>query len=318
MEKIKKYFSLLFEGLRTFSQASKGATSLLLFLVPVQALVPTGIIFAIQKVVSEMSEGQGFSLQWAVIWAILLLISNILPPATTAISGFLTDVLIADINQKLIVKGSQIKTLEPFEDSNFYDDLSIVREELSWRPVNLIVFSLSNVRYIISLLSLLLLLFNYAWWLPFAILLVLIPQSLIHYRIQQEAFETLVTMRPEARKMNYLLEIALGRTDAKEARLFNIFGFLKSSYSELFNRVHHEENGIRIKQFLVAVFFIILSSCVAIFSFIYLIFQVKAGTLPLGVMLDLPQALLRRSRLQMRWLKSPTCSIKPFCGWKNT
>lgn len=108
--------------------------------------------------------------------------------------------------------------------------METVRSELSWRPVNLIVFTLSNVRYIISLLSLLVLLLNYTWWLPLAIVIVLVPQSLIHYRIQQEAFETLVTRRPEARKMNYLLEIALNRDYAKESRLFNVFDFLKKRY----------------------------------------------------------------------------------------
>lgn len=60
-------------------------------------------------------------------WAVLLLISNIIPPATTAISGYLTDVLIANINQKLIEKSSEIKNLEVFEDAEFYNDVETVR-----------------------------------------------------------------------------------------------------------------------------------------------------------------------------------------------
>ncbi|MCE2140929.1 ABC transporter ATP-binding protein, partial [Streptococcus thermophilus] len=179
----------------------------------------------------------------------------------------LTDVLIANINQKLIEKSSEIKNLEVFEDAEFYNDVETVRSELSWRPVNLIIFTLSNVRYIISLLSLLILLFNYTWWLPLAIIIVLVPQSLIHYRIQQEAFETLVTRRPEARKMNYLLEIALNRDYAKEARLFNVFNFLKKRYWTLFYSVHKEENRVRLRQFGIALAFIIVSSLVSAFSF---------------------------------------------------
>ncbi|WP_223848609.1 ABC transporter ATP-binding protein [Lactococcus lactis] len=200
MRKFKSYFLLLFEGLKTFSKASRWGTFVLVILVPIEALVPTGIIFSIQKVTTELAKGSVFSMSWGIFWAVLLLISNIIPPATTAISGYLTDVLIANINQKLIDKASEIKSLEVFENDEFYNDVETVRSELSWRPVNLIVFTLSNVRYIISLLSLLVLLFNYTWWLPLAIVIVLVPQSLIHYRIQQEAFETLVTRRPEARK----------------------------------------------------------------------------------------------------------------------
>ncbi|MCD6631522.1 ABC transporter ATP-binding protein/permease [Lactococcus cremoris] len=292
MKKFKSYFLLLFEGLRTFAKASKWGTFILVILVPIEALVPTGIIFSIQKVTTELTKGSAFSMSWGIFWAVLLLISNIIPPATTAISGYLTDVLIANINQKLIEKSSEIKNLEVFEDAEFYNDVETVRSELSWRPVNLIVFTLSNVRYIISLLSLLILLFNYTWWLPLAIIIVLVPQSLIHYRIQQEAFETLVTRRPEARKMNYLLEIALNRDYAKEARLFNVFNFLKKRYWTLFYSVHKEENRVRLRQFGIALAFIIVSSLVSAFSFIYLIFQVRSGTLSIGIIVGFASSLV--------------------------
>ena len=292
MKKFKKYFVLLFEGLKIFSQASKGAMILLVLLVPLEALVPTGIIFSIQKVVSELASSAGNLWMWGIFWAILLLVSNVIPPATTAISGYLTDVLIADINQKLIRKSEEIKTLEVFEDEDFYNDLETVKSQLSWRPVNLIVFTLSNVRYIISLLSLLILLFNYTWWLPLAIVVVLVPQSLIHYRIQQEAFETLVTRRPEARQMNYLLDLALNRDNAKEMRLFNIFDFLKKRYLALFMTVHKAENRIRGRQFGIATVFILVSSAVSAFAFLYLIAQVRSGRLSIGIIVGFASSLV--------------------------
>lgn len=76
-------------------------TFILVILVPIEALVPTGIIFLFK---SNDRTDQRFGLfdELGNFWAVLLLISNIIPPATTAISGYLTDVLIANINQKLI------------------------------------------------------------------------------------------------------------------------------------------------------------------------------------------------------------------------
>ncbi|MBR2662614.1 MAG: hypothetical protein IKE25_02755, partial [Clostridia bacterium] len=38
----------------------------------------------------------------------------------------------------------EIKSLEVFENDEFYNDVETVRSEISWRPVNLIVFTLSN------------------------------------------------------------------------------------------------------------------------------------------------------------------------------
>ncbi|PCS11023.1 hypothetical protein RU90_GL001053 [Lactococcus lactis subsp. hordniae] len=48
---------LLFEGLKTFSKASRWGTLVLVILVPIEALVPTGIIFYIQKVTTELAKG---------------------------------------------------------------------------------------------------------------------------------------------------------------------------------------------------------------------------------------------------------------------
>ena len=110
--------------------------------------------------------------------------------------------------------------------------------------------------------------------------------------IQQEAFETLVTRRPEARKMNYLLEIALNRDYAKESRLFNVFDFLKKRYWKLFYTVHKEENRIRMRQFGIALIFIIISSLVSMFAFIYLVFQVRSGKLSLGIVVGFASSLV--------------------------
>ncbi|GAA3260219.1 ABC-type multidrug transport system ATPase and permease component [Lactococcus lactis subsp. lactis] len=57
MRKFKSYFLLLFEGLKTFSKASRWGTLVLVILVPIEALVPTGIIFYIQKVTTELAKG---------------------------------------------------------------------------------------------------------------------------------------------------------------------------------------------------------------------------------------------------------------------
>lgn len=118
MKKFKSYFLLLFEGLRTLRKLVNGELLSLSSWFQLRLLCRQELFFY-SKVTTELTKGSAFSMSWGIFWAVLLLISNIIPPATTAISGYLTDVLIANINQKLIEKSSEIKNLEVLKMPSF-------------------------------------------------------------------------------------------------------------------------------------------------------------------------------------------------------
>ena len=59
--------------------------------------------------------------------------------------------------------------------------------------------------------GMLLLLGKYNIWLALLLVAVLIPQTLVAYRIQQESFETMVTRSKQARKLNLFELVALGK-----------------------------------------------------------------------------------------------------------
>lgn len=75
----------------------------------------------------------------------------------------------------------------------FFDELEVLNDGASWRPVNLIVFGVAILREVFTLVGMLWLLGKYNFWLALLLLLALVPQTLVAYRIQQEAFETMVT-----------------------------------------------------------------------------------------------------------------------------
>ena len=79
------------------------------------------------------------------------------------------------------------------DDSDFFDELEVLNDGASWRPVNLIVFGVAILREVFTLVGMLWLLGKYNFWLALLLLLALLPQTLVAYRIQQEAFETMVT-----------------------------------------------------------------------------------------------------------------------------
>lgn len=107
----------------------------------------------------------------------------------------LAPVLGVQAGQRLVdqLSAQQLNSLELFDDSDFFDDLEVLNEGASWRPVNLIAFGVAILREVVTISGMFWLLGKYNMWLALLLLGVLVPQTLVSYRIQQEAFETMVT-----------------------------------------------------------------------------------------------------------------------------
>lgn len=248
---------------------------MLLFLVPIQALAPAALIKIAQVMLDNLLHGD-ISNNLLVYWGIIFFISSAAIPINTSLQGILTDKLIAFVNIQLMEKSKSINGLNLFEDSNFYDNLQLVSSEASWRPVNLIVFGISMLRELITVVSMLFLLGRYN---PF---IAIIPQSLVSYRIQQDSFETMVTRSPDARKIQYYSETLLTAKDAKEVRLFGMFDFFINSYIKVYKGMHSKMKKVRLKQMWVSLIFLGISVSLSIASLIWMIIVIEQGKVSTG------------------------------------
>ncbi|MGF7109868.1 hypothetical protein [Treponema pedis] len=124
---IKNFFRLYFKSLSVVFKADKFHSVLLLTVIPLQALMPSLLIYSANKIINAATEkninGVVFIL---IVWAAAFLLSNILQPVYTTIQGFLTDMLTLYLNTSLMNKSRTISELTVFEDSSFYDDIDIL------------------------------------------------------------------------------------------------------------------------------------------------------------------------------------------------
>lgn len=255
MQKVISYFRLLFQTYKMFFKATLLVALTVVILTPLEALAPVLAVRAGQQLVDLLNEQRPY-MYFFVLWAFATLISQVLPVVGTNFQGMLTDKLTGFIKLSMMRKSQQLHSLELFDDSDFFDDLEVLNEGASWRPVNLIVFGVSILRESIMLWGMLLLLGKYNIWLALLLVAVLIPQTLVAYRIQQEAFETMVTRSEQARKLNYLSSLLLERTDAKEVRLFEMFSAVIARYQKLFTLAQKNVDQFRRKQMLLALIFL--------------------------------------------------------------
>lgn len=278
------YLKLLLSTYKLFFKAAPAIATFVALLAPIQAIASVLAINAGQNVINEVTVHKQF---WTSIgiWIIATALTQLLPPVATSLQGILTDKLTGFINMNLMKKSKDLQSLSIFDNSTYFDDLQLLKEGASWRPVNLIVFGVAIIQSGLTLLFMLSLLARYNPWVAILLLIVMVPQSLSYYRIQQQAFETMVTRSKNARKLDYLSSLLLDRKDAKEVRLFNMFPAVIDRYIKLFKDTRKNVDQVRMKQMYVSSFFLGLVVIVSGYGFCWFASSVNDGIVGAGALL---------------------------------
>ena len=237
-----------------------------------------------QKVIDQVTNHSPF-MEMIIVWIVATAFQQFLPSLSTMVQGVLTDKLTGFINISLMKKSTDLQSISIFDDSKYFDDLQMLRDDASWRPVNLIVFGVSVLQSFLTLIFMLIYLARYNWWLALLLLVVMVPQSISYYRIQQQSFETMVERSKNARYLHYYSGLLLDRRDAKEVRLFNMFPKIIEKYINLFEQTKKDVNQIRKKQLATSSLFVVLTVGVFGYGFYWFTNSVRTGALEVGVLL---------------------------------
>lgn len=284
LHKLNQYFKELIQTYRLFFKSAPLVATCVLLLAPLQAVIPLLAVSAGQKVIDQVTNHSPF-MEMIIVWIVATAFQQFLPSLSTMVQGVLTDKLTGFINISLMKKSADLQSISIFDDSKYFDDLQMLRDDASWRPVNLIVFGVSVLQSFLTLAFMLIYLARYNWWLALLLLIVMVPQSISYYRIQQQSFETMVERSKNARYLHYYSGLLLDRRDAKEVRLFNMFPKIIEKYISLFEQTKKDVNQIRKKQLATSSLFVVLTVGVFGYGFYWFTNSVRIGALEVGVLL---------------------------------
>ena len=282
---LKKYFLLYLQSLLFVWETSKVSVLLMLITVPLQALLPSLTIYMTNEIINFVASDAQIVMKLLLIWSIFFLLSNIVAPFNTMIQGKLTDLLTYHLNYSIMEKSSQLQTIDYFEKSDFYNDIHMLSSESSWRPVNLLVFGTSILSHFITFCSMLWLFQSFHVLIVLAMIISLIPQGIIAYRLQQQAFETLVSNSEQSRKLEYYTQTVLSATSIKDVRLYNLYPFFLHKYQLTFDEIRRNVQDNRVRQFILSFIFLLITTIFSLASFIYVVLSVKETVLPIGSIL---------------------------------
>ncbi|MCZ3760319.1 ABC transporter ATP-binding protein/permease [Lactobacillus gasseri] len=284
LQKLNQYFKELTRTYHLFFKSAPLVATCVLLLAPLQAVIPLLAVAAGQKVIDQVTNHSPF-MEMIIVWIVATTFQQFLPSLSTMVQGVLTDKLTGFINISLMKKSADLQSISIFDDSKYFDDLQMLRDDASWRPVNLIVYGVSVLQSFLTLAFMLIYLARYNWWLALLLLVVMVPQSLSYYRIQQQSFETMVERSKNARYLHYYSGLLLDRRDAKEVRLFNMFPKIIEKYTSLFEQTKKDVNQIRKKQLATSSLFVVLTIGVFGYGFYWFTNSVRTGALEVGVLL---------------------------------
>ncbi|WP_457636725.1 ATP-binding cassette domain-containing protein, partial [Oceanithermus sp.] len=281
-------------------------TALVLLLV-FQGALPVLAIAISRNVGDGLATGGPAPLVWALAWAGVLLLGELLGPLDRLLRGNLADRFTAFVNLRLIQKAAELPGLGVVENPSYHDDLEVLGQGARTYPLNLIVNLVFLLRYLATLAALTLLLAAYAPWMPLLLMAAAWPLGRAVVAQREAGYRALVGNSADARFMNYHARVALGLDHAAEVRLFDLFGWLIGRYRERFERVFARMRGLRLHEAARALGPLLLFYTAAGFSFVWAVRAAAAGALSLGAVVLVLQGIDR--------VQSSVQGIVESLGW---
>ncbi|MBE9043783.1 ABC transporter ATP-binding protein [Pleurocapsales cyanobacterium LEGE 10410] len=250
------YSRILVRSFPLIWQAAPKEVTFLTFMTILRGIIPGFSIWINKQIVDAVTSGfnsqqldNSGNLSYLVFaWVAAILLQNIPEPFYEVNFKNITEKLSAHINLLILDKANSFADLIYFEDSNFYNELQLIEEEVNQQPFNLLLFFVDGCQYLLSLITMLFLLFPLGWWIPLLLLATSFPKVYFSFKIQWDLWQTMSRKSPQTRRMKYYSSVLLTDTYAKEVRLFGLGSLFKQRYQEAFADKYQAMRKIRGKQ----------------------------------------------------------------------
>jgi ATP-binding cassette subfamily B protein len=179
----------------------------------------------------------------------MVLVSNLLSTLSNITQQLLQD-RVADRVQLMILEKANTLDLPLFENPEFYDKMREAADQSTYKPVQMISQTFDLFRTAVTLLSMIALLAQLAWWLAIIALVVPIPAFFSSSRYGWRGYQQMRRQSPERRLMHYLNMLMSTDHYAKEIKLFNLGSYLIEKYKRIAEKFYQENKRILVARYM--------------------------------------------------------------------
>jgi ATP-binding cassette subfamily B protein len=263
----------------------------------VRGLVPLVTVIISQMVIDNVV----YSIRThsiATIWlpVILQLIVSLCDRLMQSLNSMVQQLLqdrVSDHIQLIILRKANTLDLSFFEDTEFYDKLRHATQEANYKPVILISQTFEMIRTLITLVSMLILLFQLAWWLVLIAFVVPIPSFFTNSRYSWRAYRRMRAEAPERRMMWYLTHVMTIDDYNKEVKLFNLGDFFIERFVSLMEAFYAENKKLAVPRYLSGFVWSAITAIANSAIYLYVALQAVQGRITLGGLTKFTQASIQ-------------------------
>ncbi|HEY1351444.1 MAG TPA: ABC transporter ATP-binding protein [Ktedonobacteraceae bacterium] len=184
----------------------------------------------------------------------------------------------------LILRKASTLDLAFFENAEFYDRLTHMRQEVMSKPLLMIVKLFNLGSSLVITLSLLGLLFQLSWWLALLALLVPLPAFLADSRHGLKNYWVTLWQSPRRRQQHYITELLTTDTYTKEIKLFNLADFFTRRYATLSEHMYQEDRQLQARHIRISVLWSIAPALANAALYLYVALQTIGRRISLGAL----------------------------------
>src|ERR1700683_2281386 len=205
-----------------------------------------------------------------------------------------SDVVLADkftrhLSTQLMEHASKLD-LTSYEDPLFYDKMERARAQSTDR-IGMIQSTGRLFQQVITTASLAATIFVFSPWLLVALIVCVVPAFLGETHFAFLGYSLNFQQTTARRQMDYLRILGGSRESAKEMKLFGLGPFIVRRYTELSEKIHHENLGLAKNKLFFGALLTMLGTIGYYGTYAFVIYRTVGGALTLGTMTVLVGAI---------------------------
>ncbi len=202
------------------------------------------------------------ALLFGVLQGALLLASALLGLANQQVQTLLTLRLSNEISIKVMEKAASLD-VQFYEDDDAYDKLQRATNESGYRPYQIFYQMTTLGSQLVTLVSVVAVLFSWNWWLGLLILLAPLPSVGSRFFYSRRAYLIERERAPARRRLAYFQFLLTHSYSVKEIRLFRLASYFIKRYKQLYHEFYAVDSRLARQQTLALIPFTILTNAAA-------------------------------------------------------
>lgn len=300
LHKLKHALRLL-PALRLVWQSSPGWTTIYIFLLIAQGILPILQLYLTKLIIDTVSISVSSTDRASNLSQLIILIA--ITGAVTLVNVVLTSGAelvntaqsqqVTDYMSRIIHAKSIEVDLEYYENPQYFDTLQRAQEEATYRPKQILNNLVDAGQNIISLVAMVGLLLSLHWGVAGVLFVAAIPAVLVRFKFANIMYHWQRKRTAIERQTEYFSWLLTGNIFAKEIRLFDLGSLFSRRFDKLRQQLYRENMEISTKRFFASLGAQTAAIALMITAYSFIIYQTFLGILRIGDLVLYYQALQR-------------------------